>query len=424
MLPPRSSIMSESPTKINIIGIEDALSLQLHQKVLKQCTLIIATNRHAGLLQTSSIPVHPITPLKKAFDEMKRHLAMDRGPICVLASGDPLFFGIAGTIIQQFGASRVQVFPALSSLQMACARFKLPWNDAHLLSLHGRRSSHLPGLLLNHAKSLAFTDNHNSPDTIAGALLEYLYLIGEETLPNTIIMHIAENLGMDGECISHCSLQEAATRKFSNLNVIAVQVPELRPSTPFGLNVEELAHSRGLITKDEVRAVSLHALRLPPRGIFWDIGGGSGSISIEAAAIQPELIIYTVEHRAEELANIKENIKRFQLFNIIPLAGRAKDLLNTLPPPDRIFVGGSDGEMGTIINTAARRLPAEGRIVVNSVTERTRKSTPQLLQDAGFFLRLSTISICREEGGTSSPLNPITIITGTFPAGSTQAGTP
>ncbi len=414
--------MSENASKIHIIGVENAASLLPHHALLEKCSLIIATDRLAALVEVSSAPLCPITPLKTALKELETHLAS--GDVCILASGDPLFFGIAGTIIQQFTPQRVIIHPALSSLQQACARFRLSWNDAQLLSLHGRKSDHLPGLLLNQAKTLAFTDAINSPQAIAKSILDYFYLIGEEQLTETIIMHVAENLATTEERISHCSLLQAASQNFSDLNVICLQVPELHKRPPFGLQVDEFVHSRGLITKDEVRAVSLHSLRLPAQGVFWDIGGGSGSISIEAANLHPGLTVYTVEHRPEELANIKANIRKFQLFNIVPLAGRAKDLLDTLPAPDRIFVGGSDGEMEQIVATAARLLPAAGRIVINSVTEKTRESTPLLLNEMGFSPRLSTISICREEGGAPVPLNPITIITGTISAGSTEADTP
>ena len=122
-----------------------------------------------------------------------------------------------------------------------------------------------------------------------------------------------------------------------------------------GLTEDEVVHSRGLITKSEVRAATIHQLRLPKTGVFWDVGAGSGSISIEAARSHPELTLFAIEHKMEEIANIKANIRKFGCYNIIPVFGKAPEELTDLPAPDRIFVGGSSGTLSAIAEIAKNR---------------------------------------------------------------------
>jgi precorrin-6Y C5,15-methyltransferase (decarboxylating) len=281
-----------------------------------------------------------------------------------------------------------------------------------VVSLHGRSARHLPGLLLAHPKTFVFTDKTNSPDSIARLILAYLALIGAREIRKNCLLHVAEDLGSGREKIRSGSLDEIAERHFSDLNVLCIVLPKAPCRPGFGLSEDDISHSRGLITKDEIRAATLHRLRLPRTGVFWDIGGGSGSISVEAAAMHPRLTVYTVEHKDEELDNIKENIRRFGLFNIIPVAGRAADVIAGLPDPDAVFVGGSGGELERIITQSAARLSAVGRLVVNGVMEKTRVEAPRLMEAQGMTVESSRITLHRE--GPDGPLafNPITIMVG------------
>jgi precorrin-6Y C5,15-methyltransferase (decarboxylating) len=342
---------------------------------------------------------------------------LESGNIGVLVSGDPLFYGLGRRLLAEFPPEQVQIFPALSSLQQACALFRLPWDDAVTTSLHGRSHPHIPGLLLANGKNLVFTDGANSPDTIAAQLLDYLQLIGDTELPETIRMLVAEDIGLETEKLFSGSLMEAKNRQFSSLNVLCLLVPQQADSgrCSFGLTEERISHSRGLITKNEVRAATLHWLQLPEDGVLWDVGAGSGSLSIEAARLSPRLTIYAVEHKEEEIANIKRNIVKFRCHNIIPVFGRAPDALATLPHPDRVFVGGSGGELWQIIAKTADSLAVHGRLVINGVIAKTVEAAPKLMQRHGFRVEKSTISVTRTgPDGAIQVFNPITIMAGTL----------
>ncbi len=396
---------------ITIIGMDGSALTEQQRRLLQGCGLIVASARLATYLDDLGVPCIPITPLQEAFARMGE--ALQQANVAVLAGGDPLFYGIAAKIMAYFGRDKVHVHPALSSIQLAFARFKMEWSDTAIVSLHGRTTRNLPGLLLGNRKTFVFTDSKNSPDHIAATLLGYLDHIEERTLPTTIRLYVGENLGSEYETITTGSLAEIAETHFSALNVLCLVLPDLPARPLFGLMEDEIAHSRGLITKDEVRAATLHRLRLPREGVFWDIGGGSGSISLEAAAMLPHLNVYTIEQKEEELANIRENIRRFSLFNILPVAGKAPDCITHLPDPHAVFIGGSGGELERIVALAADRLVEGGRVVLNGVTEKTLSLAPQVLRSHGFTVESSTIAVQRTGPYGSQPFNPITIMVAT-----------
>ncbi|MDJ0624656.1 MAG: precorrin-6y C5,15-methyltransferase (decarboxylating) subunit CbiE [Desulfocapsaceae bacterium] len=397
-------------SEIMVLGIAGSSIQPFQARIMEECRLIVCGNRLAQQVVQNRQAIFPITPLNEALTKIEDELS--QGSIAVLASGDPLFYGIGKRLLEHFGKEKVTFIPALSSMQEAFARFKISWDDATIISLHGRAGKHLPGLLLNSTKTFVFTDKNNTPQAIAQQLLRYLELIGDEPARQSCVLHVAENIGLPDEKITTASLGQVAIQEFGDLNVLLVEFPRQKREGIFGLYEQDLAHSRGLITKDEVRAATLHRLCLPKSGIFWDIGGGSGSISIEAASLNPQLTVYTVEKKAEELSNIKENICRYQSYNVVPIGGSALQVLDDLPDPDRVFIGGSGGDLGKIISVAASRLAENGRIVVNGVTSKTIEQAPQLMRKAGLQVETSTITVSRSGPDGPISFNPITIMVG------------
>lgn len=399
--------------KLFVIGIADTMLSTQQESLLARSVLIVGARRFEEMVSHLPVRFLNITPLPEALAAIGSHL--QQGNVAVLASGDPLFYGIGRRLLAEFPEEIIEISPALSSVQRACALFRIPWDDAFVTSLHGRTSLHLPGLLLGHAKNVILTDANHSPDRIARQILDYLQFIGEDELKETIRMMVAEDIGLASEKVFCGTLQEGSTQRFSPLNILCLLMPAAAalPDYQFGLTEDLLHHSRGLITKNEVRAATLHQLRLPEGGVFWDIGAGSGSLSIEAARANPALTVYAVEQKDEELQNIKNNIVKFRSFNIVPVPGRAPEALNRLPAPDRIFVGGSSGSLAAIIELAAARLPAGGLLVINGVIDKTVQEAPPLMEKFGFSVTTSVIDVTRTEpGGKAKRFNPITIMTG------------
>jgi precorrin-6Y C5,15-methyltransferase (decarboxylating) len=382
---------------------------------LARCALIVGDSRHLPLVQGMAGAKCPISPLAPALAGIRQALTV--GDVGMLASGDPLFFGIGRRMLKEFGSERLLILPALSTMQEACARFHLPWDDMALVSLHGRKTLHVPGLLLAREKTFAFTDRRNTPASLARQLVDYLELVEADDLLAQCRVHVAENLGSAEERLFSGTLAEAARQDFGELNVLIITRPvaEKENLPVFGLTEEEIAHSRGLITKDEVRGVTLHALRLPGTGVLWDLGAGSGSISVAAARMHPGLTVYAVDHTAEAFANVKKNIRQFGCYNIIPIQGEAPAVLSNLPDPDRVFIGGSGGKLEEIIGQAVDRLPIGGRMVVNGVTGQTVAEAPRCMAEHGLQVAMTRIRIERTtfpESEQGTILNPITVMTG------------
>ena len=191
---------------------------------------------------------------------------------------------------------------------------------------------------------------------------------------------------------------------------------ELNRSEPrFGLKESEITHSRGLITKDEVRAVTLHALRLPAHGVLWDVGAGSGSLSIEAARLSPGLEVFAIEKNPEQLGHIGENRSAFGAMNLRVVSGTAPEILASLPEPDRVFVGGAGGNLEGILDTVRLRMK-KGIAIVNAATLETLNRAVPALEEAGFLVDVTQVSITRSRPVSGkrlmSALNPIFVIKG------------
>ena len=400
---------------LHLIGVAPGAQLgDTELAIINGCGCVVASNRHRPLIADGGLEIIPIAPLAEALATIAKRLAvMD---VAVLASGDPLFFGIGRTLIEKFAADRVRVHPALSSMQIACARFNEPWDDVFFVSLHGREGAGLAARIMPHGKVFCFTDRVNSPSVVAQAILAACVGMDAPALAAGYTVWVAENLGQGDERITKGSLAEIAAACFADLNVMLLKRPpqEAASDIAFGLAEPEIAHSRGLITKGEVRAATLHQLRLPRSGVFWDVGAGSGSVGLEAARLCPDLQVYAVERNPAELENIRANCRRFGVCNLTVIDGEAPAALADLPNPDRVFVGGSGGNLAGIIKLAAPRLPKGGRLVVNGVIEKTKNDAPVLLHAQGLTVAISEIAIQRRNFPETSNknMNPIAIMVG------------
>ena len=359
-------------------------------------------------------------------------------PLILLASGDPLFFGIGRRVVEEFGPDRVELLPDLSSIQLAFGRIKEPWDDAFLMSLHGgpdpekrRRLPYelkdIPALLEKHHKIAILTDRENNPAVIASSLHS-----SPITHHSSLSLYICERLGYEDEKITEGAPSEIADMTFGNPNVVIIMrnTPESMPLTHpspegegkenfsavrFGLSEDEISHSRGLITKDEVRAISIHKLRLPDKGVLWDIGAGSGSVSIEAARLCPGLRVYSIEKNDEQLGNIKDNIVRFGISNVEVVAGEAPDAVGDLRDPDRVFIGGSGGRLSEIFDIAMTRMK-RGIIVLNAIAIETLNDAVRLFEQHGLDPEVAQVSVARSKVVSGqrhmNALNPIYVIKG------------
>lgn len=351
-----------------------------------------------------------IVPIDRCFDQIRS--IKDSRAIVILVSGDPLFYGLGKKLRQAFPDRHIRFLPAVSYMQSCFAHFGINWDDAEIISLHGRPLDLLE-TRLNSAKLFIFTDPDNSPDRIA----EYFKArLSDEDLV-AVRMMVGECIGTEKQCFTGGTVKEISLMNWSQPNCMIVVNPgavQAAERSGFGLRENDISHSRGLITKNEVRAAVIHRLGLSNRDVFWDVGAGSGSISLEAARLFPFLSIYSIEKSAEQLAHIMANKRRYQCCNIHVVEGEAPDILPGLPNPDKVFIGGSGGRLEEILNTLAGFLRPEAIIVITAVLADTARLAPEILYRHGFSVDISLIQVTRLSypEREKNKLNPIHIICG------------
>jgi precorrin-6Y C5,15-methyltransferase (decarboxylating) len=345
--------------------------------------------------------------------------AAEDANVCVLASGDPLFFGIGAAIVARVGAAHVEIIPQPSSMQLAFARAGLRWEDAAILSVHGRPLTGVVARLRSRAKAALLTDEERSPARIAAHLVAH----GDAGWR----AWVCERLGGPGERVrAFASLDAlAAVTDVDPLNVLLLERTDADwrppPAIPF-LPEEDFAKrvpKLGLITKREIRLLSVAAMSLAPDATVWDIGAGSGSVAIEAGLLAPHGQVFAVEVDPECVAMARDNARAHGADNVTVVAGRAPDALSDLPDPDAVFVGGSKGSMAAIVDVALTRLRPRGRLVVNAITLDNAAEVYQALRGRGLTPEVTLVQVSRAAPLATylryEALNPIQIFTVTRP---------
>ena len=313
--------------------------------------------------------------------------------VVALATGDPLCHGIASWLTSKLGRDGFEILPAVSTLQLAFARFKAPWQDIKIATCHtadagewyvGAPPAHglykLMRTIALHPRVALFTGPENSPDRLARALIVAGY--GDEAR-----LSVASRLLLPDEAVFvDIPAVDAAKMQFPQPNVVLV---ERRPDAGrpcFGLDdLEYLQRTpeKGLITKQEARALSLAKLRLKPDAVVWDIGAGSGSVGLECARLAPYGHVWAIEKNAGDAENARANAARFRVGNYTLCEGKAPEHLDGWPDPDAVFIGGSGGELATLIGLILARLKPAGRLVMNFVTLENLATATAALKEAG-----------------------------------------
>ncbi len=298
--------------------------------------------------------------------------------VAVLATGDPLCHGIAPLLITKLGLSACEILPNVSTLQWAFARLGLAWQEAQICSVHSKDAGEwLPGAtpghglyaLLQKARAhdllAVFTSPDNTPARIARMLVS-------EGLGDVFHLSIVKRILQDEEIIGPLKASECAALDSEEPNVVILQRCQTRArEILFGLDDSAFLQrkpDKGLITKREMRAVSLARMQLRSDSIVWDIGAGSGSVGLEAARLCPQGHVYAIEKNAEDAAIALQNRQRLTATNYTLINGKAPEGMDAWPAPDAIFVGGSGGELGELIKIGLQRLKPDGWLIMNFVT--------------------------------------------------------
>lgn len=356
------------------------------------------------------------------FSPLEQALAAGR-PAVLLASGDPLWFGIGRLLLQRFGPQRLRFHPAPSSLQLAFARIGRPWQDASWISLHGRDPEPLAARLQQRPAALAVLT-----DPGRGGAEEVRRILAASGLAAAYGLWLCERLGHPAERVQRLAPQASLPADLDPLHlVLLIAEPPPAPADPASLPLFGLADGLylqhddrpGLMTKREVRIQLLAELELPETGVLWDIGAGVGSIGLEALRLRPALAAWFVEQRGGGAGLIAANAERLGVAPAGVVEGRAPDALAPLPDPDRVLIGGGGRERAAVLAAVLERLRPGGVVVIPLATVEALAELRPLLERAGCTVAVAQHQAWRgaplADGTRLAPLNPVLVLQGRRP---------
>jgi precorrin-6B C5,15-methyltransferase / cobalt-precorrin-6B C5,C15-methyltransferase len=391
---------------ITVVGWSGQPLPDAAREALAAATLVVGGERHLGAVSTPAraerVVLGPVEPALEA-------IAAHPGRVVVLASGDPGFFGIVRALAERFGGERLHVVPSASSVALAFGRVGLPWDDAVVVSAHGRDLRRAVNACRAHPKVAVLTGPDAGPASLGSGL---------SGTGRTLV--VVEDLGTDSERVTRVSPEEAAGRRWRDLSVVLVLDPSrlvapprwhsgfLQP-TGWGLPEDAFAHRDSMVTKAEVRALVL--ARLGPRlgDLVWDVGAGSGSVAVECARLGAAAL--AVDHDAGACERIRHNAVAHDV-DVTVVHDKAPEALDGLPWPDAVFVGGGGLR---VLGACVQRHPP--RLVTALAAVDRVGGARSLLAGGGYavdgvLLQASRLAALPDTAGRLAATNPVFVLWG------------
>ena len=373
---------------------------------LRQADLILGARRllavlPAGCTENRAAAYRP--------DEVAELLQTSGAENAVLVySGDTGFYSGASSMMEKLEALgvRARVLPGLSSIQLLAAALGRPWQGWNLVSAHGRTCDPVAECMQGRP-TFFLTGGSEDPATLCAQLAAEGF--------GDVQGVVGQCLGTPEEKLFRGSVKELAAGRFNSLSVLLVEAEEVLPRRAPGLPDEAFERGDVPMTKQEVRAAVLAKLAVRPEDILWDVGAGTGSVSVELALAAPRGRVYAVECRPEGCVLIKANREKFRTRNLVLVEGLAPAALSDLPAPDAVFIGGSKGSLAAIVDAALDKNP-DARICVSAIALETLSAAVAALTAKGRTVQVSQIAVSRARavGGLHLMMaqNPIYLITG------------
>ena len=403
--------------RIGVIGVDGSPLSPETERLLHEAALVAGGERH--LRELSMEPARTVVlegDLSEAMDEIE---AIESS-VVVLASGDPGFFGIVRLLGERFGTETLRVLPAVSSVALAFARVGLSWDDAVVVSAHGRAPRHAVNVCRARPKVAVLTAPGFGPADLAREL---------EGWERTFV--VAEKLGGPDESVFQGGAAEVVGRTWQDPNVVLV-LHESRVANGKGwissgiqahrrwaLTTSDFEHRSGMITKPEVRAQTLARLGPGPGDLVWDVGAGSGSVAIECARFGAAAV--AVESDPESCARIRRNVARHGVC-VRVIEGEAPEALRSLPEPDAVFVGGSGVAFEEVVKLCAARTLRS--IVLTLVGLERVVPAGEILEGCDLEVETVCLQPSRVEGVGNLhrlvPESPVFVVSGSRPGSRTE----
>lgn len=397
-------------SRFTVIGIGPGGIGPNARAALEMADLVVGGERH---LEMFAVAEDRAVVLKGDLSEALSRMEESEGKVVVLASGDPGFFGIVRILQERFGADELRVIPAVSTASAAFALAGLHWDDALVVSAHGREPRRAVNVCRAHHKVAVFTAPGFGPAELAQEI---------EPLGRTFL--VAQRLGESGErVLRDASAAEVMQEKWEDPNVVVVYDAQravgrkgwissgTRSPERWALPESEFEYRSGMITKSETRAGILARIGPGPGDLIWDVGAGSGSIAIECARFGAAAI--AIERDPKSCSRIRQNAKHHDVYVQI-IEGEAPAALRDLPEPDAVFIGGTGGDFEEIVKLSAVR--ARRSVVLVLIGLERVVPAGKILEYCGFEVETTFLQTSRmQEIGTMHRLVPesaVFIVTG------------
>ena len=360
--------------KISLVGIgmgaEKTLTLE-GKKALNEAELLIGAKRMTEAVQNPGQMVLHEYRSEKIVEYIREHPKYRT--VAIALSGDVGFYSGAKKLINQLDGN-VEVICGISSVVYFMSKIGLSWDDAKIVSAHGRNCN-LISLIRHNPKVFSILGTEDGVAVLASRLV--YYGMGDVTL------YVGENLSYENEKIFHDKAANLTEYRGDALSVVTACNEKATPlSAVHGISDGEFLRGKAPMTKEEVRTVSLSKLRLSEDSVCYDVGAGTGSVSVEMALRAWMGQVYAIEKKEDALALLKENKKKFAVDNLVIIPGVAPEAMTELPAPTHAFIGGSSGNMQDIINLLLEKNP-KVRIVINCITLETVTEAMNAIRDFG-----------------------------------------
>jgi precorrin-6B C5,15-methyltransferase / cobalt-precorrin-6B C5,C15-methyltransferase len=389
---------------LSVIGIGESGLAELSplaRGLIDRATLIVGGQRHLAMLDSDQ----PTMVWESSIESSIAAILKYRGsPVCILASGDPLWYGIGVTLLRHISIAEMTIIPAPSTFSLACAKLGWSLTAVETLSLCGRSPDFLSGILAPHSQLLILSAGADTPQLVADLLTQRGY--GDSQIT------VLEHLGGERERVISGIARSWSKSDVAALNIIAVECHIDPTTTPLnrlpGLP-DSAYHHDGQLTKREVRAVTLAALAPMPGELLWDVGAGCGSIGIEWLRSHPRCQAIAIEQHTHRLEFISDNMAALGVPHLQLVQGKAPAALANLPTPDAIFIGGGV-TAPELLDSCWTALRSGGRLVANAVTVESELQLLQWQQQVGGTLTRIAIQRTQNIGGFLGwkPLIPVT----------------
>lgn len=386
-------------------GSWEALSVQAQDAVRRAGLVFGAKRLLAGLPPECTARQFALYQPAEILETLAQAPGQDAA---VLYSGDTGFYSGASGLLTPLRALGIpaRVYPGVSSIQLLAAALGRPWQGWNLVSAHGRTCDPVAECMQGRP-TFFLTGGSEDPATLCAQLAAEGF--------GDVQAVVGQCLGTPEEKLFRGSVKELAAGRFNSLSVLLVEAAEVLPRRAPGLPDEAFERGDVPMTKQEVRAAVLAKLAVRPEDILWDVGAGTGSVSVELALAAPRGRVYAVECRPEGCALIKANREKFRTRNLVLVEGLAPAALSDLPAPDAVFIGGSKGSLSAIVDAALDKNP-DARICVSAIALESLSAAVAALTAKGRTAQVSQLAVSRAKavGGLHLMMaqNPIYLITG------------